>query len=68
MPGLDRLTHRQLQVLELVAAGKSNKEIARLLGCSQDTVKDHVEAILGRLHVENRAAAAATFARATKDS
>ncbi|MBN9494100.1 hypothetical protein J0H33_12260 [bacterium] len=48
--------------------GKTNKEIARLLGCSQETVKDHVEAILGRLHVENRASAAVAFARATKDS
>jgi len=50
------LTPRQRMVAEHVIAGLSNKEIARVLGISVATVKDHVHAILERLDLPNRAA------------
>ncbi len=53
------LTPRQRQVLELIAAGRSNKEIARMLSLGEGTVKIHVTALLRVLGVPNRAAAAA---------
>lgn len=51
------LTPRQLQVLQLIAAGLSNKEIARELNLAVGTVKIHVAAIYQVLHVGSRVAA-----------
>jgi DNA-binding CsgD family transcriptional regulator len=59
-----RLTDRQAAILELVAAGKGNKEIAFDLGISEQAVKEHVSRLLQRFAVTNRAAlgdAAATL-------
>jgi DNA-binding NarL/FixJ family response regulator len=55
------LTAREEQVLELVAGGKSNKEIAAALDITENTVKNHLKNILEKLHLENRVQAA-TFA------
>ena len=57
-PGIDLspLTPRQTEVALLVATGLSNKDIARMLGLSVATVKDHVHAILTRLGLASRAA------------
>lgn len=52
------LTEREAQVVELVAAGRSNKQIARELGISEPTVKPHVSSILLKLGCGNRAQAA----------
>jgi len=52
------LTGRQQEVLLLVAAGKSNKVIARQLGMSENTVRNHVAAILDRLGAASRMEAA----------
>lgn len=52
-----RLTVRQKEVLELVAAGKSNKQIANALGISEGTVKVHVNAAFRALGVHNRVSA-----------
>lgn len=52
------LTPRQATILQLVAAGKRNQEIADELGISLHTVRRHVESLLRRLNVPNRAAAA----------
>jgi DNA-binding NarL/FixJ family response regulator len=52
------LTDRQLDVLELVMQGKSNKTICRTLRLAEPTVKNHVTAILKALNVSNRTEAA----------
>ena len=51
------LTHRELEVLRMMASGKSNQEIADLLFLSVGTVKVHVTRILAKLGVKSRAAA-----------
>ena len=52
-----RLTARQKEVLDLVATGKSNKQIANALGISEGTVKVHVNAAFRTLGVHNRVSA-----------
>ncbi len=54
------LTNRQFQVLDLVAQGKSNKQIAYDMGVSEATVKLHINALLRSLHVTNRTQAVIT--------
>lgn len=55
--GLATLTRKQLQVLECLARGLSNKEIARALSLAEPTVKTHVSALLRKLHLRSRAQA-----------
>ncbi len=57
------LTRRQLQVLELIKSGKSNKAIASELGLTTGTVKMHVSGIFRKLNVTNRTEAVATWSR-----
>lgn len=57
-PRLDRLTARQAAVLELLAKGLTNEDIAAALGIGAETVKTHVSAILKVLEVDNRTEAA----------
>lgn len=52
------LTTREREVAVWIAQGKTNPEIAQILGISRSTVKIHVEHILAKLGVENRTAAA----------
>lgn len=52
------LTPRESEVLDRIRAGKTNHEIADLLGTSVSTVNRHVENILRKLHARNRAEAA----------
>jgi LuxR family transcriptional regulator, maltose regulon positive regulatory protein len=55
MPGLiDPLTSRELEVLQMLAAGKSNQAIAGELVVTLDTVKKHVSHLLGKLGAANR--------------
>ena len=61
--GAGRLTDREREVLEWVAAGVSNKGIARRLGLSPNTVKFHVTALLAKLEASTRAEAVAAAAR-----
>lgn len=50
----EMLTSRQMEILELVARGLSNKQIGRKLDLSENTVKVHVSAILRSLGLKNR--------------
>ena len=59
-----RLTPREREVLERVARGLTNKEIARELGIGPGTVKAHVEKIIAKLGVADRTQAAVFAARA----
>ena len=53
-PTGDRLTARELEVLQLVTAGLRNKEIAAKLGITENTAKYHLRNILEKLHAESR--------------
>ncbi len=55
------LTEREIDILRLLATGKSNLEIAKALSLSEKTVRNHVSIILSKLHLNNRVEAA-TFA------
>lgn len=54
----DMLTATETRVLQLIAQGKANKEIARILSSSETTVKWQVRTILSKLGVEDRTQAA----------
>jgi DNA-binding CsgD family transcriptional regulator len=62
VPGSDdirgRLTQRQIEVLSWVARGKTNAEIAKILGLKTGTIGKYLERIFPKLGVENRTAAA----------
>ena len=57
------LTRRELDVLRLLADGNSNKAIAEALVISDGTVKFHVNSLLRKLHVANRAEAVSRYLR-----
>lgn len=52
--GIDGLGKRPIEVLELLAQGKSNKQIAAILCISETTVKFHIRALFAALEVNNR--------------
>ncbi len=52
------LTPRQLEVLALLTDGMTNRHIARALGITEKTVKNHMQAIFARLNVSDRTQAA----------
>jgi DNA-binding NarL/FixJ family response regulator len=54
-----RLTSREMEIVELIDQGLSNKEIAQRLSIALPTVKNHVHSILDKLQVHRRAEAAA---------
>ena len=60
-PGL--LTHREREVLRLVATGLSNREIAADLTLGEETVRSHVKHILRKLEQPDRTAAVVTAMR-----
>lgn len=62
------LTPRELQVMELVATGKTNREIADELFLSVRTVDRHLSRIFDKLEVSSRAAATSVFERARSES
>ncbi|NEO32454.1 MAG: response regulator transcription factor [Symploca sp. SIO3C6] len=57
-PELALLTPREREVLQLIAAGRNNREIAQALYISERTVKNHVNSILNRLNLRDRTQAA----------
>ena len=54
------LTPRELDVLQELVRGASNREIASALGIAEETVKSHVGSLLGKLQADNRAQAIVT--------
>jgi DNA-binding NarL/FixJ family response regulator len=52
------LTHRETQILNYIADGNSNKQIARILEISEQTIKNHVSSILRKLNANDRTHAA----------
>lgn len=60
---VEPLTARELEVLRLLSAGMTNKEIASRLGITEHTIKFHVNAILGKLDAETRTEAVVHAAR-----
>lgn len=60
-PAHEAISAREMEVLALIAAGESNKVIARRLDLSPHTVKRHVANILGKLGVDSRGQAAARY-------
>ncbi len=58
-PAHSALTARETEVLQLVAAGTSNRDIANALCISENTVKNHLRNILEKLHLDNRVQAVA---------
>ncbi len=63
---LDELTERERQILELLATGCSNKEIARDLDLREKTVKHYMTNILQKLQVRNRVEAALIAQKGTR--
>jgi two-component system nitrate/nitrite response regulator NarL len=59
---LKSLTEREREILQLLADGESNKAIAKILGISNDTVKQHVRHILTKLNLTSRVEAAVMYA------
>jgi DNA-binding NarL/FixJ family response regulator len=53
-PGRDRLTEREMEVLRLLAQGRTNREIAAALTVTERTAKFHVSSILAKLGADNR--------------
>jgi RNA polymerase sigma factor (sigma-70 family) len=61
---IENLTPRENEVLALVAQGKTNKEIAKRLGVSAETVKKMVQSVIGKLQASDRTHAAVKALRA----
>ncbi len=61
LPHRERLTPRQLEILQMIAAGATTAEIAGELFLSPETVRWHVKSILRKLHARTRAEAAAVL-------
>lgn len=57
-PGFTELTSREREVLCLIAAGKSNREIAKQLCVTEGTARNHISHILSRLNLRDRTQAA----------
>lgn len=60
---VEALSHREREIVQLVDAGMSNKEIARQLHIEMATVKNHIHHILHKLGVQRRGEAAAALRR-----
>jgi DNA-binding CsgD family transcriptional regulator len=64
--GLSTLSRRELEIAELVADGRTNRQIARTLSLSEKTIETHLSHVFSKLGVSSRAAVASTIARADR--
>lgn len=64
---LNKLTEREVQVLNLLMLGYSNTQIAKILDITLHTVKAHVQAILQKFKVKNRVQAAVIAAKSKEN-
>ncbi len=62
-----KLTDRQREIAELAATGMPDKAIARQLGITEGTVKQHMQGIFDRLGIRSRAMLAATWRSESRD-
>jgi DNA-binding NarL/FixJ family response regulator len=62
-----KLTSREVEVLSWLSKGKTNRDIAQILGLSPRTIDKHLEQIYAKLGVENRTAAAAMAVKTNQD-
>jgi DNA-binding NarL/FixJ family response regulator len=60
-PGVNDLTHREYEVLKLLARGQQYKQIADELGITLETVRTHIKHIYDKLHVQSRTEATLKF-------
>lgn len=63
MDALNSLTERELEILEILSQGKSNKEIAHSLEISENTIEQHLRNIYEKLNVQNRTKAVVLYLR-----
>lgn len=61
----DQLSRRELEILELLSEGMTNKEIAARLGISPETVRTHLKRIYEKLHVHGRTEAVSKYLKTT---
>jgi DNA-binding NarL/FixJ family response regulator len=66
--GLANLTSREREIAASIAEGRSNREIAKQLGVSEQTVKNHVTSILHKVGVSSRLQLALTIVRQRQQS
>lgn len=59
----DALSPREIEILQLIAGGHANKQIAWKLGVAEETVKSNIKSIFAKLHVNDRTHAVTTAAR-----
>ncbi|HEX6256495.1 MAG TPA: LuxR C-terminal-related transcriptional regulator, partial [Euzebyales bacterium] len=59
---LARLTATEIRIVELIALGRTNREIGDEIGLAEKTVKNYVSSILSKMHMSRRAEAAAYLA------
>jgi len=62
-----KLTSREVEVLSWLSKGKTNRDIAQILGLSPRTIDKHLEQIYAKLGVENRTAAAAMAVKTSQE-
>lgn len=58
--GRQELTHREIEILEMMTKGLTNKEIGKVFGISENTARNHVNSIIQKLDVSDRTEAATT--------